>query len=95
MKPTKIRSGLDWLLALLRKKKHDSSSLRPDTETQKAFSLFRNRHYSPRELRTIRNTAVAAHLTLEMALNETQVDDAKYFVKKAEGYCLKIINKMQ
>ncbi len=90
-----IKSGFAWLAVWLKRQKQDSSSLRTDTETQRMFSLFRNRHYSPRELRDIRNTAVAAHLTLKMALKEREVDDAEYFVKKAEKYCQKIINKMQ
>lgn len=95
MRHLNFKAGFAWLLARLRRQKHNSSLLQPDTETQRMFSLFRNRHYSPRELRDIRNTAVAAHLTLKMALKEREVDDAEYFVKKAEKYCQKIINKMQ
>ena len=95
MRHLNFKAGFAWLLAWRKRQKHNSSPMQPDTETQRMFSLFRNRHYSPRELRSIRNTAVAAHLTLKMALKEREVEDAEYFVKKAEKYCQKIINKMQ
>lgn len=78
-----------------------------EEETQ--FNFFTTRHGNaesvlaisqqallPRELRTIRNTAVAALLEVEKALAEDEnLDDVIHYVKNAERFCLKIVNKMQ
>ena len=68
--------------------------LRTRWETQKLFSLFYDRHYTPEELRFVHTNAILAHKELRTALKRIKVNTLKKWMQRALDHCEPAANLM-